>query len=59
MLVAEHENASTWHLFMGDRGVVDSLLNKPLLIIPRQKLTAAWLKGAHFFQLLTMTFVAS
>jgi hypothetical protein len=59
MLVATHQNASTWYLFVGDRGIIDSLLNKPMIRIPEQKFTAIWFKNAHAIQLLAMTFVAS
>lgn len=37
MLVATHSNASSWYLFTGDRGVVDSILNKTMVVIPRQR----------------------
>ena len=59
MLVATHQNASTWYLFVGDRGIVDSLLNKTMVQIPPQKFAAWWFKQAHRIQLLAMTFAAS
>jgi len=59
MLVATHQNASTWYLFVGDRGIVDSLLNKTMVQIPRQKVAAWWFRQAHGIQLLAMTFAAS
>ncbi|RDW57266.1 hypothetical protein BP5796_12716 [Coleophoma crateriformis] len=59
MLVATHANASTWYLFVGDRGIVDSLLNKPMICIPSQKVAAMWLRNANIIQLLAMTFVAA
>lgn len=31
MLSAIHQNASTWYLYTGDRGVIDGLLNKPMI----------------------------
>lgn len=31
MLVAIHENASTWYLYQGSRAVIDTLLNKPMI----------------------------
>lgn len=31
MLVANHQNASSWYLFCGDRGVVDGVLNKNMI----------------------------
>ena len=59
MPVATHQNSSSWYLFVGDRGIVDSLLNKTMVIIPRQLAVAAWMETAHVIQLLAMTFVAS
>ncbi|RJE20380.1 hypothetical protein PHISCL_07276 [Aspergillus sclerotialis] len=32
MLSAIHQNASTWYLYTGDRGVIDGLLNKPMVM---------------------------
>jgi len=59
MLVATHQNSSVWYLFVGDRGIVDSLLNKTMVVIPQQLAAARWLRAAHIIQLLAMTFVAS
>jgi hypothetical protein len=59
MLVATHPNASLWYLFVGDRGIVDSLLNKTMVVIPPQILAALWLRTGDMVQLLAMTFVAS
>ncbi|KAH8588782.1 hypothetical protein B0O99DRAFT_664832 [Bisporella sp. PMI_857] len=59
MLVTTHQNSSVWYLFVGDRGIVDSLLNKTMVVIPQQFAVAGWLKAAHIIQLLAMTFVAS
>lgn len=62
MLVATHENASTWYLYSGDRAVVDALLNKTMFSIPKhalRKLLASWLRVAHAVQLLAMTYVAA
>lgn len=59
MLVAAHQNASTWYLFVGDRGIVDSVLNKTMVQIPPQKHKAWWFMQAHRIQLLAMTFAAS
>jgi len=39
--------------------MVDSLLNKPMVVIPHQRVAAAWLITVHIMQLLAMTFVAS
>ena len=33
MLVAAHQNAQEWTLFVGDRSVVDTLLNKPMIAV--------------------------
>ncbi|KAK6354648.1 hypothetical protein TWF696_003788 [Orbilia brochopaga] len=60
MLVATHENSITWNLFVGDRGVVDSILNKPMIELPLSKTTTAlgyWFYFAHFMQILAMTYV--
>ncbi len=62
MLVAPHNNAMAWHLFIGDRGIVDALLNKPMFAPPQGRaayLMAGWLKAAHALQLGAMTFVAA
>jgi len=61
MLVALHENSCTWYLFHGERAVIDSLLNKTMISIPKSsKRTAlSWiLRTTHIMQLLAMTFVA-
>lgn len=62
MLVAAHDNALEWHLFMGDRGVVDTLLNKPMIVVPEGKWTtiaSMWFRVAHVAQLIAMTFAAA
>lgn len=60
MLLSSHKNSSTWYLYIGDRGVVDSLLNKPMFSIPPSgKFLMHWFRIAHFIQLLAMTFVAA
>lgn len=64
MLVATHQNAVEWHLYIGDRGVVDSLLNKAMFMVPNQpsmnlELTTWWLRFANALQLLGMTYVAA
>lgn len=60
MLSAVHENAQTWFLYMGDRGVVDWLLNKTMLTTPSaNQLQIAYFRLAHVLQLLAMTFVAA
>ncbi|KAI1080068.1 hypothetical protein F5B20DRAFT_540617 [Whalleya microplaca] len=62
MLSASHQNASEWNLLIGDRGVVDSLLNKPMTYIPdtqHARLAAIWFSFAHILQLAGMTFVSA
>lgn len=60
MLLSSHKNSSTWYLYIGDRGVVDSLLNKTMLSIPSfGKVLTHWFRAAHVIQLLAMTFVAA
>lgn len=62
MLVAAHENAMEWHLFTGDRGIVDTLLNKPMILLPDGKgtrIAALWFRCADIIQLMAMTFVAA
>lgn len=62
MLLSSHKNSSTWYLFIGDRGVVDSLLNKTMFSIPSSgygKFLTYWFRISHFIQLLAMTFVAA
>ncbi|KAI4215748.1 MAG: hypothetical protein LQ351_001735 [Letrouitia transgressa] len=60
MLRAAHDNASTWYLYVGDRGPIDGLLNKTMLSLPgSSKRLAIYFRLAHLFQLLAMTFVAA
>ncbi|KAF8849855.1 hypothetical protein BDZ45DRAFT_541360, partial [Acephala macrosclerotiorum] len=60
MLVAAHRNASTWYLFTGDRGVVDYLLNKPMISPPEASTWIQyWFRIGHILQILSMTFVAA
>ncbi|KAH7308432.1 hypothetical protein B0I35DRAFT_441934 [Stachybotrys elegans] len=62
MLVAPHENATEWHLYIGDRGIVDTLLNKPMFMVPEGKqahFVADLLWVANLLQLAAMTFVAA
>jgi len=62
MLVGSHNNCSVWYLYIGDRGVVDSLLNKPMLMFPLSAQRWAAMKvfmQLHFLQLLAMTFAAA
>lgn len=62
MLVASHENATEWHLYIGDRTVADTLLNKPMFVVPGSNLTrfaASWFWFANLLQIAAMTFVAA
>ncbi|KAF8850752.1 hypothetical protein BDZ45DRAFT_751409 [Acephala macrosclerotiorum] len=59
MLVGTHQNSPLWYLFVGDRGTADSLLNKPMVVIPQQLGAAVCLRTVHIIQLLAMKFVAS
>ena len=60
MLSAIHENAITWHLYVGDRGLIDWLLNKTMLSNPPQgRIQIVFFRLAHIAQLLAMTFVAA
>ncbi|KAK8103623.1 uncharacterized protein PG998_010656 [Apiospora kogelbergensis] len=62
MLTAPHENATEWHLYIGDRGIVDTLLNKPMFMVPEggsAHLAARWFWFANILQLVSMTFVAA
>ncbi len=62
MLVASHENATEWHLYIGDRAIIDTLLNKPMFVVPEGRFThiiANWFRWAHVLQLTAMTFVAA
>lgn len=59
-ILSSHKNSSTWYLYIGDRGVVDSLVNKTMIGIPPSgKFLAHWFRVAHIIQLLAMTFVAA
>lgn len=59
MLVASHENATIWTLYLGDRGMIDSLLNKPMVEIRKANpLIVYWFRFAESLQILTMTYVA-
>ena len=60
MLVGLHKNTTIWYLYVGDRGVVDWLLNKTMISIksPHAALSK-FLWVAHHFQLLAMTYVAA
>jgi len=62
MLVASHANATEWSLYIGDRAIVDTLLNKPMVYLPEGKqaqLAARWFAIARLLQLVTITYVAA
>lgn len=60
MLSSVHENSSTWYLYIGDRGVVDWLLNKTMLSTPSAgAILTGYFRLAHLLQLLAMTYVAA
>ena len=60
MLSAIHGNAQTWHLYIGDRGVIDWMLNKTMLATPSANRSHIfYFRLAHLMQLLAMTFVAA
>lgn len=59
MLVAAHVNATEWSLLIGDRGIVDTLLNKPMFVVRQSPLAAGWFWFANIFQLAAMTYVAA
>ncbi|PLB36803.1 uncharacterized protein BDW47DRAFT_108088 [Aspergillus candidus] len=59
MLVAAHENATIWTLYLGHRGMIDSLLNKPMVEISRaHPLILTWFRFAEILQVFAMTYVA-
>lgn len=48
MLVAAHENATTWTLYIGDRGTIDTLLNKPMVEIGEpSSIVLTWFRAAE------------
>ncbi|MCJ1240189.1 hypothetical protein MMC14_008189 [Varicellaria rhodocarpa] len=60
MLVGVHQNSSVWYLYIGDRGVVDTLLNKTMVIISgRSSVLLCFFRVFHIFQLLSMSYVAA
>lgn len=61
MLVAPHQNSIVWYLYVGDRSIVDTLLNKPMFLIPQSRyncFVAKWLSFAHLLHIAAMTFTA-
>ncbi|KAI1121430.1 hypothetical protein F5Y10DRAFT_256384 [Nemania abortiva] len=62
MLVASHENATEWHLYIGDRAIADTLLNKPMFAVPGGEwphVAGRWFWFANLLQYAAMTFVAA
>ncbi len=48
MLVGVHRNCSVWYLYVGDRGAVDYLLNKPMIVPLKPSIwLSGWFKVAH------------
>ncbi|KAM0212315.1 hypothetical protein ACHAQD_009891 [Fusarium lateritium] len=62
MLVSLHENASTWYLYIGSRGIIDTILNKTMVQDVRSPL-GVWhgygLRLLEALQILVMTYVAA
>lgn len=60
MLTSLHENATAWTLYMGHRGLIDSLLNKPMVEPGKaHPLILLYFQFAEVLQVLAMTYVAS
>ncbi|KAK2684020.1 hypothetical protein RAB80_001966 [Fusarium oxysporum f. sp. vasinfectum] len=62
MLVALNENASTWYLYIGSRGVIDTMLNKTMVqsvYSPLGIWHAYALRALEVLQILVMTYVAA
>ncbi|KAI1207222.1 uncharacterized protein F4807DRAFT_462951 [Annulohypoxylon truncatum] len=62
MLMALHENASTWYLYVGSRGTIDTVLNKTMIQSIRSPLNgwlAHGLRGLEVLQLIIMSYVAA
>ncbi|KAF5254482.1 hypothetical protein FANTH_740 [Fusarium anthophilum] len=62
MLVALNENASTWYLYIGSRGIIDTMLNKTMVQSVHSPL-GIWhahaLRALEALQILVMTYVAA
>ncbi|KAF5577102.1 hypothetical protein FPANT_10593 [Fusarium pseudoanthophilum] len=62
MLVALNENASTWYLYIGSRGVIDTMFNKTMVQSVHSPL-GIWhayaLRALEALQILVMTYVAA
>ncbi|KAI0192375.1 hypothetical protein EV127DRAFT_362942 [Xylaria flabelliformis] len=62
MLVASHRNATEWHLYTGDRAIADTLLNKPMFVLPdgrEVRFAASWFWFANLLQFAAMTLAAA
>jgi hypothetical protein len=60
MLVSIHQNANVWQLYIGDRGIIDTLLNKTMITFAgNTRLLSASFHVAHVVQLLAVTYVAA
>lgn len=61
MLCATHSNSYIWDLYVGDRGVIDGVLNKHMIAIDRSasQWLVLWFRYADTLQLLAMTFAAA
>lgn len=61
VLCATHSNSYIWDLYVGDRGPIDGLLNKHMMVIDSQasQWLVIWFRCADVLQLLAMTFAAA
>ncbi|KAL4784389.1 hypothetical protein BJX76DRAFT_357121 [Aspergillus varians] len=61
MLGALHQNASTWYLYTGDRGIIDGMLNKPMIsgVLPGFGKSVPSAVFVYFIQLLSMLQLAA
>ncbi|KAI6086109.1 hypothetical protein F4821DRAFT_239379 [Hypoxylon rubiginosum] len=62
MLMSLHENASTWYLYVGSRGTIDSILNKTMIQSIKSPLNswlAHGLRALGVLQLIIMSYVAA
>ncbi|CAI4214285.1 unnamed protein product [Parascedosporium putredinis] len=60
MLTSLHDNATAWTLYLGHRGMIDSLLNKPMVEPGRAHPIVRWyFEFAEVPQVLAMTYVAA
>lgn len=60
MLVSIHHNANIWQLYTGDRGIINTLLNKTMITFSgHTRLLPTFFYVAHLVQLLAMAYVAA